>query len=884
MAVVNDFIVKKGLVVGNTATVSTVDSILLTTTSAPGSASLDLNFTTGMLDPRVTFSRSSIATYVGKDGYIEYADINQPRFDHSTTSTGTCLGLLIEEGRTNLLYSSNSFSTNWTRTEPNLLNNAAIAPDGSNTAIMLTTVGTAAFLYHQNSTPLNTSTYYIASMFFKQGTKTTCGIQMDDADFGGSRFIVSYNWSTGVLTNSTGGTGLPTTPTSLVERYPNGWIRISMKFLPVNAGNAVFMANRDYGGDGTTYLWGAQLEQGTFPTSYIPGTTSLTTRSQDYAQMLGKDFTSWYNPAQGSLYVEFQQTANNILSKGIFAINDGTLNNVAFHGWAQPSTVLSEMFINNVNLGSPTASNYIGGASTKMTQVISTTSNSITLNGTRVNTALTLANMPTVNQLQIGNGRFNSPIQGWIKRLTYYPTALSSATTVNLTSSTSITNFNNVHPAKTYTATTSNFVLKQGVIVNQNLEIPDVDKLYATTLARPTFKSSLNLNFLNGVLDPRILYTRSGLATYVGKDGYIEYADINQPRFNYSTTSTGTCLGLLIEESRTNYFTNATKCNVSYNIANTVITPNYGIAPDGTNTSYRVQGVSSGNVFNFSGASIANTSGTIYTSSIFIKPKSASGSITIYAGDGTSTGGTSFAITIAASGAITINGLGKVEQYGRGWFRIMLPYTATLNSASPNLTFSGTGLNNCDIELWGRQHEIGGFATSFIPSGVSAETRGADNASMSGQNFSSWYRPDQGTLYLEADMTVDCSVVNSYRWPVSINASGSRRYGFYKQPYLTSFNTKVLSSDSISRYEPQIGNIVTGTYFKAVLGLQAGSSFASMTTGTSFSFTSSNTLIPSSDSNQMLIGNGDIIWVGHIRRIIYYPKRLTNAEIQTLST
>jgi hypothetical protein len=64
---------------------------------------LDLNFAGARaLDPRVTFTRSSVATRVGPDGLLQTVAPNVARFDHSPT-TRESLGLLVEEQRTNLL-------------------------------------------------------------------------------------------------------------------------------------------------------------------------------------------------------------------------------------------------------------------------------------------------------------------------------------------------------------------------------------------------------------------------------------------------------------------------------------------------------------------------------------------------------------------------------------------------------------------------------------------------------------------------------------------------------------------------------------------------------------------------------------------------------------
>jgi hypothetical protein len=72
---------------------------------------LDLNFAiTKALDSRITFTRSSVGTYIGSDGLLKTAVVNEPRFTHNPT-TGESLGLLVEEPRTNLLLNSATLST-----------------------------------------------------------------------------------------------------------------------------------------------------------------------------------------------------------------------------------------------------------------------------------------------------------------------------------------------------------------------------------------------------------------------------------------------------------------------------------------------------------------------------------------------------------------------------------------------------------------------------------------------------------------------------------------------------------------------------------------------------------------------------------------------------
>lgn len=72
--------------------------------------SLDLSFTTGTLDPRITFTRASVGTYFDAAGVMQTAAGGAPRFDYDPV-THAARGLLIEEARTNLLLNSAVLTT-----------------------------------------------------------------------------------------------------------------------------------------------------------------------------------------------------------------------------------------------------------------------------------------------------------------------------------------------------------------------------------------------------------------------------------------------------------------------------------------------------------------------------------------------------------------------------------------------------------------------------------------------------------------------------------------------------------------------------------------------------------------------------------------------------
>jgi hypothetical protein len=105
---------------------------------------LSLDFlTSNTLDPRVTFTRSTTATFVGSNGLIQTAAINAPRFDYNPVTLAPN-GLLIEEQRVNsLLYSDQFQQATWSKVGV-VTANATTAPDGTTTADSAATDGSNA--------------------------------------------------------------------------------------------------------------------------------------------------------------------------------------------------------------------------------------------------------------------------------------------------------------------------------------------------------------------------------------------------------------------------------------------------------------------------------------------------------------------------------------------------------------------------------------------------------------------------------------------------------------------------------------------------------------------------------------------------------------------
>ena len=284
-----------------------------------GSSPLDLRFALQKtLDSRVTFTRASTGTFVGSDGLLQSATTDEARFDHNPT-TGESLGLLVEEARTNLvLYSEQFNDATWTKTLVSVSTDAAVAPDGSTTAdklIVNNGSSPTSARISQTITKAATATTYTFTVFAKTGDVTTGNslqIVATDSVITSNNATSNFSTATGTVTVAAVANGTFTNASSSISPLANGWYRCTLTFT---TGTEVSIQTRLFSrtpttGDGTRgiLLWGAQLEAGAFPTSYIPTTTATATRAADVASITGANFSSWYNQTEGTVFSDCLST------------------------------------------------------------------------------------------------------------------------------------------------------------------------------------------------------------------------------------------------------------------------------------------------------------------------------------------------------------------------------------------------------------------------------------------------------------------------------------------------------------------------------------------------------------------------------------------------
>ena len=296
-----------------------------------GKPTLDLNFAgnKSLIDTTtgrnyVTFSRAQSgneATYVGSDGLIKYASADEPRFDHDPV-TGDTLGLLVEESRTNYRSYSSIPTVEYTsfQNKVTIVDAKHLAPDGTASAISVTNnTGVNdqyCWSYFTDYASIPTTGYLCASIFVKMISGNEIEVKGEVGNQGWIGFAgVRVDFSTPIPTVTLLGASGQNAIDGGVIPYPNNWWRV---WFVVNTADGTFNTGATRGPGvvpriaGTSaYIWGAQIEAGSYPNSYIPTSGSTETRAADEASITGSNFSSWYNQNEGTLLTTADYNGNN---------------------------------------------------------------------------------------------------------------------------------------------------------------------------------------------------------------------------------------------------------------------------------------------------------------------------------------------------------------------------------------------------------------------------------------------------------------------------------------------------------------------------------------------------------------------------------------------
>jgi len=388
----------------------------------------------------ITFSRASSATFFNRSGVLSTATTNSPRFDYDPV-TLIPRGILIEDQRTNLLTYSEQFdNAAWTKGLSSITADNTVSPDGQVTADKLVEDTSAGqHLARQTTSGLSSGSTLTLSVFLKAAERTTSQLYINDNATTNNRVQANFDLSAGT-TSSASNVGTFTGATSSITSVGNGWYRCVLTGVATGVTSVqsrVIIGTTSYTGDGTSgiYIWGAQLEVGAFSTSYIPTVASTVTRSADVANI--NTLSPWFNSSEGTLFVE-GTVVNNIV--GTNARTYAAIGNV--------SSINERFNLEARSIGSTRARLYVGGSSTIATVNYNALGTNTKLAGAYGADGVTMcvaglspvtaatSLFGTVTSLVLGNifaQTSTTNINGYLRRVIYYPRRLSNAELQSIT-------------------------------------------------------------------------------------------------------------------------------------------------------------------------------------------------------------------------------------------------------------------------------------------------------------------------------------------------------------------------------------------------------------------------------------------------------------------
>lgn len=385
-----------------------------------------------------------------------------------------------------------------------------------------------------------------------------------------------------------------------------------------------------------------------------------------------------------------------------------------------------------------------------------------------------------------------------------------------------------------------------------------------------------------------VTFTRASGGGRFNAAGQYEWLPANQPRINYDPV-TGQCRGLLIEEQRTNLLTHSSDfANAVWGKSATTIAgaePSLGfglsrlIASTTTGTHRLIR-------------SISSASGSTYTLSIFAK--AGGGALGRHVGlfatgvEGASLPAVSVNLETGSLYKRNANTVGGVEYMGGGLYRLWIAVTSNSTSITyqvaaldPSNTidplgssYAGDGVSGPLISA--AQLETGPFPTSYIPTTTAQVTRAAEVPSVN--VLSPWFNASEGTLFVDS-VTFAPPVAGKVCVLLRMDGGASTLVLAKNNAGSRGYYSVFTGGGDVGTFRPDRNDDS-----KDALAYKAGSLPSLALDGVLQGIVSGSAKSEGLDPTRLQIGQGGGHYFnGHIRSIRYYPKRLSNTEIQAMT-
>jgi hypothetical protein len=345
--------------------------------------------------------RATTATRVNSSGLIESVASNVPRLDYTN---GSCPSILVEPQRTNLLtYSEDLSNVNWEKDGFTISSNSTTSPDGTNTADKLIGNATSGNKIAFQIVTSSIGTSYTTSAYFKSSEYNLAFIRLGGVT--GNPYVI-YNLSTQAVVSSLGNI------THTIQLISNGWYKITVtvaattdiiapvfSFLPTTGYTLDGINLPQYTGNGVNggFVWGAQLEAGSYATSYIPTTSESVTRNADVISKTG--ISSLIGQTEGTIFVDFnfkQGIESFIIGSG----NGSYFNNLAIECYSNKAYLT--IFNNSASLQGTIETTTLTTGKHKLAVAYNSTQVILYLDGVSTGT-LGAVTFPSFNNLYLGN-------------------------------------------------------------------------------------------------------------------------------------------------------------------------------------------------------------------------------------------------------------------------------------------------------------------------------------------------------------------------------------------------------------------------------------------------------------------------------------------------
>tara|TARA_R110002124_G_C8961026_1_gene514075 strand:+ start:39 stop:1376 length:1338 start_codon:yes stop_codon:yes gene_type:complete len=381
-------------------------------------------------------TRANPASRINKQRLVETLGNNVPRLDYLD---GNCSSVLLEPLSENLITYSEDFSNvSWLNTEGCIItNNAITSPTGELNATLLVANSSQDFHRISHSVTISDATEYTHSLFIKKQNYNYFTFR---ANLGGSNYgNVTFNINEGSLEYN----GLMCE--AKIKDYGNGWYRCSISYTSTGTNGTISYStsqdalknntNFSYSGSGLdgVYIFGSQMEQNLYPTSYIESNIGATTpRGVETINNSGD--STIFNSLEGVLFIETSALSND-LSERRFGLSDGSSSNVIRVGYTSVSNRIIAIVYNGSNQAIMTYDNANITEYNKIAVLYKENNFELWVNGLKrsEDTIGSVFSANTINSLSFdigGGSRFYSNT----KQVQYFDTILTQEELTELTS------------------------------------------------------------------------------------------------------------------------------------------------------------------------------------------------------------------------------------------------------------------------------------------------------------------------------------------------------------------------------------------------------------------------------------------------------------------